>query len=177
VHLVQHDGARRRTFVGQTARDGVVNVHSQRVYVGAVIDRIGGEELFRSHVGGVPTTSTCRPDSEAIRTTGFSPRAIRQAQVDQLGHAILGHENVGRLHVAVNDAEPGRGGQAVGDLEDQVESVAAGKAGRSGRSNRPDSGPQRFRGRVGQFGIILEVPDADDVRVFELGEELGLARS
>ena len=61
------------------------------------------------------------PQKRCIPGSGLGGRNLRQAEVEYLGVAALGDENIRRLDVAVDDAFAVRGVESVGDLDRHLE--------------------------------------------------------
>ena len=102
--------------------------HAERPDVGALVHRLG-RRLLRGHVAGGPENHARprRRQRQRRRVRGIGcdgPRALRdrrQAEVEHLDGAIGPHLDVGRFHIAVDDALLVRGFERLGDLSGDVE--------------------------------------------------------
>ena len=123
--------------------------------------------LLGSHVSGRAD------DGAAPRLVRVVPEAFGQAEVGDLGAAVGGQENVGRLEVAVDDALAVGGVDGAGDYAD----------GRRGLSDvlRPAADPSseaatvdEFKPEKGETAGLANVVDPHDVGVLEGSDGLGL---
>ena len=92
-----------------------------RLHAGAA-----GDELLRRHVcdgastrgvGGLKRGGGCGGRAGGIEVRLVWIELAGQAKVENLDEAAVGEHDVGRLQVAMEDAELVRGGEAVGDLD------------------------------------------------------------
>ncbi len=96
-------------------RDHLVERHAERPDVGPVIDPPAAR-LLRRHVGH-------RADRRALSRSARLTGERRQAEVEDLGPAVLCDEDVGGLDVAVDDAPAVRLGEAPCDPEPELRDV------------------------------------------------------
>ncbi len=121
----REDHGGRRTAKGGNAGRHFVKDRAEREEVGAGVDRFAARLLGR-HVGGRPYRRSwrcelLRGDERAAVRIALSrgvrrPLESRESEIEQFRVASLRHEQVRRLHVAVDDSGAVRGGERVGDL-------------------------------------------------------------
>ena len=88
--------------------------------------------------------------------------------------ADAGHEDVGRLQIAVDDAAVVRRGEPLGDLRAVLERLSDRQ--RPTRNHRRQGFTvEQFRHRVGDGALFPDVVNRDDVRIGKRGEGLHLA--
>ena len=102
----------------QPSREQLVEDDAERVDVGSRVElRHVPDDLLGTHVAH-------RPDHLArhrlYRRLQFGLRGAREAEVEHLGPARFGDEDVGRLQVAVNDAAVMRVLHGVRDIGDEA---------------------------------------------------------
>ena len=118
-----------RSVAAANGRSGqqLVEHHAEREDVAARVERLA-RGLLRRHVGDRADDHAgprVRADHARVsrrRRAGFEQ--LGQAEVGELGVAVLRDEDVVGLDVAVQDAGGVRGRQAVGDADEQVDDLA-----------------------------------------------------
>ena len=96
-----------------------VEQDAERVEIGALIEALA-EQLFGGHV--VDRAGRVMRLGDGQRAGRIEPREMfREAEVEDLHDAVVGHEDVGRLDVAVHDEARVRALQAFGHLHGDVE--------------------------------------------------------
>ncbi|MFT3769709.1 MAG: hypothetical protein QM820_30090 [Minicystis sp.] len=140
--------------------------------IGARGDPLLAAHLLRRHVRG-------RADGHAHRGERRLAGGARDAEIDELGAetagAVLEEVDVGRLDVAVDDADVVERGEAAGDLRGDVERLGDGEApallpAREVLAFEPLDDEARPPSPVDAVGDV-----ADDVRIVDLREQPGLA--
>ena len=101
-------------------------------------------------------------------------RPLRQAEVEQLGLAALGHEDVGGLDVPVHDAARVRGLEGVGDLDAEIEQRVE-LEGSRGEAVAQRLAFEQLHGDEGPPVVLVDVVDRADVGVLERGGGARLA--
>jgi hypothetical protein len=142
----------------------VIGDHAERVDIGAPVDRVA-VDLFGAHVLG-----------RADQVRGHGRRLAdlaRDAEIREQGPVRSLHQDVGRLHVAVDDAAPMGEIEGGGDLAEYGHQVCPGL-------RLEHALAQGAPGDVGSHHVedvarMAEVEDRQDVRVLELGDRFGLA--
>ena len=91
-----------RQFVGQSTGEEFVENDAQRVDIAARVERQGiGGDLLRAHIG------ECAEQLSHVGLTGRLHIAVGhagQTKIENLGLAVLLHQNVSRFQIAVDDA-------------------------------------------------------------------------
>ena len=98
---------------------------------------------------------------------------LGQAEVGDLGRAVGGEQDVGRLEVAVDDPPVVRGLHPPREQDDHLHRLAR----RPGALAEPlgQAAPlDELQGEVREPGVLADLVDLDDARVLELGDRLGL---
>jgi len=166
-HLAErlHGGeaAERRRAGEHLVEDG-----AQGVDVGPGVDLLAAVgELLRGHVRGGAQ------DLPRLRAGPLGQDELGEPEVADLGGPGLGHQDVGRVEVAVDD--PG----AVGDVDGPRQGLdqPGGPSDRLGRGpHHPGEGAavDELHDEEREALVVVGVEDLDDVRVGELGGGLGL---
>ncbi len=117
LQLRRHFHARPDSSHQTLARSHFIQHQPEREQVGPSVERLS-QRLLRRHITSRSQHGARRCDRPAIVVRGAFQRAeLSQAEIEDLGVASLGNENVGRLDVPVDDA-PGVGGiERIRDLD------------------------------------------------------------
>ncbi len=146
---VDHLDGRR---AGERLRSGrhFVDDRPEREEIAAVIDRVA-EQALRRHVVGRAEDAAGRGEAAARFLIEVDDRRLfGQAEVEQLHDAALGDEDVGGLHVAMNDALLVRRVERIGDLDGEVDHFDGRSAARrsyAAFSVSPRSSSMAMKGR------------------------------
>jgi hypothetical protein len=106
-----------------------VKQHAQAVDVGSSIDvQAGQARLLRTHVGGRSQKLLERGKNRLVRQ-GLVGRGLGNSKINHLRHrhpVVVGHQNVGRLEVAMDDALLVRMLHCVANQDEELESLPGG---------------------------------------------------
>ena len=156
------DLGHRVAAVGLAARQQFVEDDTQRVDVGAGVDRAALQLFWRQVVrraGDQPVQQRKR------RTVGDA----RDAEVEHLGPVAPTQEDVGRLDVAMHDAARMCVSQRVGNTPHQQRRLAGGGLPAGGQGLAQVAAVQPLHRDVNAVGGKPGVVDGDDVRVAQAG--------
>ena len=117
--LIEND-RRRVAGEGGPAGEHLVEDDTQRKQVGPCVELLAARLLGR-HVGDGPHDRARRGDVHRRRGVRCRRLGPGQTEVQQLGRAAIGDEDVRRLDVPMEDACAVRGVQAVGQLHAQIQ--------------------------------------------------------
>ncbi len=165
-----HDVGRRVAVEGPVPRQQLVEHRAEREDVGAGVgvlpaDLLGGHVADGAeHGSGLRAARLRRRRGQ--RGGRLGPRELGQAEVEDLDAAVVRHEDVLGLEIAVDDALLVRGAEAAGDLERVVDGLArrdraAGELLAQGRSL------EQLRDDVRRAVVRADVVDRHDVRMVE----------
>ena len=105
----------------------------------------------------------------------MSPHRFGQTEVGDLGRAVAGHQNVGRLQIAMDDPPAmGLGDGARQDLDQR-----GGPFGRPGRAVEPLRQAPPFKIlelEIRPLVVVAEAVDLDDIGMAQLRDRLGLGK-
>ena len=122
----------------------------------------------------VPGSVWPPPVGALVCSAGRRVDALGEAEVEDLDVAVVGHEDVVGLEVAVDDALAVRGGEAPRDLERPVDRLLL-RHGRAVELAAQRLALEQLGHGVGDAVVRAEVVDREDVRMRERGDGLGLA--
>ena len=162
----------RRALERPAAAQHFVEQHAERIQIGALIEALAEQLLGRHVVDRARRVMRLRDRERAGR---IEPREMfRESEVEELHDAVVGHEDVGRLDVAVHDEARVRALQTFGHLHGDVEN-----ARRLALSARE---PPLHRLAFEQFhdderpaAVVADVEDAADGGVAERRGRTGFA--
>ena len=166
-----------RAGKGLPPRQPLVQHDAKREDVAAGIDR-PARGLFRRHIGN-RAKNHARPclsdrDRARCRLPGIGVEEFGEAEIGELGVAVLRDQNVLGFDVPVHDASVVRGGKAVRDAGEQLDELGP----------RPPfgGGPILERSVIDEFGDqirtavqLADVVHGENVRVVQRGRCLGFA--
>lgn len=172
VHQLADVGGEERRAAG----DALVEHDAERVQVGPAVDRaVQQPALFRRGVGERAGDRPRRADAQARRVAaGRGGAEVDEAEVDEHRAPVGAHHDVVRLDVPVDQPDPVRGGERVGDR---------GAQHRGGRLVELPS-VQHLGQRAAldqlhhQVGAAVDLADGvhpDDARVVDAGQHGGFA--
>ncbi len=159
---------RRFPLEWRTAGQHFVEDRAQRIDVGGRPDILGmSARLFGGHVAGRAH------DLAQLGLTAVRFEPLGQAEIGDLGDAILGEQNVGGLQIAVDDSG------VVGELDGPGErdQELGGRAAGLGRTCEPviERAPlEQLEGNEGCAGGFADLEDLNDVGMTQPGDRLGL---
>ena len=123
--------------------------------------------LLRGHVG------RRAQDGAGVGLVLVELEPLGQAEVGDLGRAVGGEQDVGRLEVAVDDPPVVRGlhpSRKQGDHPHRLARRPGALAEPLGQATTLDE----LQGEVRKPGVLADLVDLDDARVLELGDRPGL---
>jgi hypothetical protein len=97
----------------------------------------------------------------------------RDAEVTQQGTSVWSEEDVGRLHVTVDDASGVHIGQRAGQVDTEPASLAVGKWTLSQPVRERRAGDE-FENDVGLVAVVASIEDSDEAAVVEARQDANL---
>ena len=150
------------------ANQQLVEHYAQGVDIGLWADR-QRLDLLGGDVG------RCAQDGAGLGGLRLSAQLLGDAEVGEVGVALLIEQDVGWFEVAVDNALLVGGFQGGGDLVDQSGSVVRLPGARAVERSCQRSPFHQAHDQVGALGIAPEVVERHDVQVLELGDQLRFA--
>ena len=151
-----------------------VDHRPEREEIAAVIDRVA-EQPFRRHVVGRPEDAAGRGEAAARFLIEVGDRRLfGESEVEQLHDAALGDEDIGGLHVTMNDTLLVRRVERIGDLDGNVNHFEGAQPS-AGHAHFQRLTTEQFHGNEGAAFEFIDLIDGADMRVIERRRRLGFA--
>jgi len=147
--VLEHDGDGRGGFEQRVAGEALVGHHSERINIGAAIERLAAR-LLGAHVIG-------RAHNGRARELGGGFKGFGDAKVGQEGLTAMIEENVARFDVAVDDVERVSVIERVGDGGEEARHFGKGQSAARHSIGERAAGHQRHdnvRHLVGRAEIV-----------------------
>ena len=164
--VLEDDAERRLALEGDPARDHLEEHRPQGVDVGPAVD-VAAVRLLRGHVLRRPDDDPGAGDAAGVERAG-------DAEVHDLGVAVLVDHDVLRLEVAVDDAQPVGLGQPFGDLPGQADGLGLVEVARPADEALEVLAGDVLHGDVDGQPLLADVVHPADVPVGDLAGQLDL---
>ena len=146
--------------------------HAKREQICARVHRAAGD-LLRSHVPNGAQHRTERGHRRFLGVDGLD--RLGEAEVEDLHHAIAGHEEVFRLQIAVHDVPVVGRSKAACRLDPEVDDGSLGEL--SSADEIPNgTATQKLGDEIQGVAVFSHVEQRHDVRVRERRDRAGLFR-
>ena len=167
AHVLHRDGHLVLAVEGDVPDEHLVEHDAERVDVGLPVDVVAERLLGRDVVR--------RAEHAAVGGQPLLLQRAGDAEVGDLGGALLVDEDVLRLDVAVDDAARVRGAERAGDLDRVGDRLVDRQAPHAADPLLERLALDVLEDDVGPAVLLARVDHADDVRVVELGDGARLA--